>query len=84
MQTVRRWEQRAMRHGMECARDVCFCFLFTYPLGTKTIFFLKPNTLFSAWIYEKTKNIFWASEIVATHVERFYDLMNLKLFYFAW
>ena len=63
-------------------------------LGTKTNFF--PQTqliskvltyiIFSAWIYEETKNIFWASEIVATltHVERFYDLMKLKLFCFAW
>ena len=63
-------------------------------LGTKTNFFSQTGLVssvltyiaFSIWIYEETKNIFWASEIVATltHVERFYDLMNLKLFYFAW
>ena len=67
---------------------------FTFSLGTKTNFFSQTGLVnsvltyiaFSIWIYEETKNIFWASEIVATltHVERFYDLMNLKLFCFSW
>ena len=73
-------------------QNACFSTFQLDPLGTKTIFFFKPNwsakyyILFSAWLHEVTKNIFWASDIVATltHVERFYDLMNLKLFYFAW
>ena len=64
-----------------------------HALSTKTKFFSQTQLVsqvltyisFSAWIYEETKNIFWASEIVATltHVKKFYDLMNLKFFYFA-
>ena len=42
--------------------------------------------LFSAWTYEVTNNICWATDVVATltHVKRFYNLMILKLFNFAW